>query len=576
MNAALKTVLSLSLSGSLMISILYLMRPLYKDRFCKCWQYYIWIAVIARLLLPIAPEANLMGTLFHEVEKSTEMTAVVFSPRQDTVYSPEIDVFPGSDTEVGGPAPTNPTSNPTPDVLAVALQNLWFFWVMVALILFIRKVTIYQSFLNYIRAGCVEVAEIGLLERFGTLVAQNRVNTRVELYTNSLISSPLLLGFFHPCIVLPSANLPPADFEYTIRHELTHFKRRDMFYKWLVQFTVCVHWFNPLVYLMGREINRACELSCDEAIIRGLDPHGRRAYGDTLLNAMGTGGNYENSLASVTLNESKDLLKERLDAIMNFKKQSKLIKFFLFITTLALCFGGLFTGVYAANADQMKENTAGTNSVSESAGDIVFRLTSNGQNAITKSGSFEAADGQILTLTIQSDLKGGSVDFFLFSPDYKEQRIKINGSDETKIITLKEGRWAYNCTGFFESGTITITGIVPQYSDFMDHLDQRETEGNEFTVLNLASNGQNSITQSGSFEANDNQTLTLTVESDIKGGAVDLFLFSPDNREQRITFSGSDETKTVTLSAGKWNYNCTGFFESGDITIVGTKQNGGK
>lgn len=576
MNAALKTVLSLSLSGSLMISILYLIRPLYKDRFCKCWQYYIWIAVIARLLLPIAPEANLMGSLFHEVEKSTEMTAVVFSPRQDAVYSPEIDVFPGSDTEVGGPAPTNPTSNPTPDVLAVALQNLWFFWVMVALILFIRKVTIYQSFLNYIRAGCVEVAEIGLLERFGTLVAQNRVNTRVELYTNSLISSPLLLGFFHPCIVLPSANLPPADFEYTIRHELTHFKRRDMFYKWLVQFTVCVHWFNPLVYLMGREINRACELSCDEAIIRGLDPHGRRAYGDTLLNAMGTGGNYENSLASVTLNESKGLLRERLDAIMNFKKQSKLIKFFLFITTLALCFGGLFTGVYAANADQMKENTAGTNSVSESAGDIVFRLTSNGQNAITKSGSFEAADGQILTLTIQSDLKEGSVDFFLFSPDYKEQRIKINGSDETKIITLKEGRWAYNCTGFFESGTITITGIVPQYSDFMDHLDQRETEGNEFTVLNLASNGQNSITQSGSFEANDNQTLTLTVESDIKGGAVDLFLFSPDNREQRITFSGSDETKTVTLSAGKWNYNCTGFFESGDITIVGTKQNGGK
>ena len=475
MNAALKTVLSLSLSGSLMISILYLIRPLYKDRFCKCWQYYIWIAVIARLLLPIAPEANLMGSLFHEVEKSTEMTAVVFSPRQDAVYSPEIDVFPGSDTEVGGPAPTNPTSNPTPDVLAVALQNLWFFWVMVALILFIRKVTIYQSFLNYIRAGCVEVAEIGLLERFGTLVAQNRVNTRVELYTNSLISSPLLLGFFHPCIVLPSANLPPADFEYTIRHELTHFKRRDMFYKWLVQFTVCVHWFNPLVYLMGREINRACELSCDEAIIRGLDPHGRRAYGDTLLNAMGTGGNYENSLASVTLNESKGLLRERLDAIMNFKKQSKLIKFFLFITTLALCFGGLFTGVYAANADQMKENTAGTNSVSESAGDIVFRLTSNGQNAITKSGSFEAADGQILTLTIQSDLKEGSVDFFLFSPDYKEQRIKINGSDETKIITLKEGRWAYNCTGFFESGTITITGIVPQYSDFMDHLDQRET-----------------------------------------------------------------------------------------------------
>ena len=59
---------------------------------------------------------------------------------------------------------------------------------------------------------------------------------------------------------------------------------------------------------MRKEIGRVCELSCDEAVIRELDPQGRLAYGDTLLNAIGLGGNYKDSLASLTLNESKELL----------------------------------------------------------------------------------------------------------------------------------------------------------------------------------------------------------------------------------------------------------------------------
>ena len=66
---------------------------------------------------------------------------------------------------------------------------------------------------------------------------------------------------------LPSADIPGKDFRYIILHELMHYKRRDMFYKWLVQITVCLHWFNPLVHLMSREITKACEFSCDEAVL---------------------------------------------------------------------------------------------------------------------------------------------------------------------------------------------------------------------------------------------------------------------------------------------------------------------
>lgn len=112
-----------------------------------------------------------------------------------------------------------------------------------------------------------------------------------------------------------------------------------MFYKWLVQVTICLHWFNPLLYLMGREVNRTCELSCDEAVIKSMGEREQRAYGDTLLNALDMGGSYKSSVASITLNESAELLKERLDAIMSFKKKSKITVTIMLVTTLALAVG---------------------------------------------------------------------------------------------------------------------------------------------------------------------------------------------------------------------------------------------
>lgn len=106
-----------------------------------------------------------------------------------------------------------------------------------------------------------------------------------------------MIGFFRPCIVLPTTDLSSSDFDYTIRHELTHFDRGDM-----------------------------------------------------LLNSIRAGGNYKNSIDSVTLNESKKLLKERLDAIMKFKKISKSITAITALCTMLFCVGAIAVGAYAAPA----------------------------------------------------------------------------------------------------------------------------------------------------------------------------------------------------------------------------------
>lgn len=354
MNEILKIVLSLSFSGSLLILVLLLCKPLFRNRISKRWQYYIWLVIIARLLLPFAPETSPVGTLFHKVDRIIVQADTAPTPRQniapilrDTTVIKNETAPKSGETDVA-PIPQR--------FFSVVIQNLWLAWLVMALILIIRKITIYQDFVKYIRAGHAEVSDTAILDRLALIGEKAGIKRPVELYTNSLISSPLLLGFFRPCIVLPSTDLTLIDLDYTLLHELTHYKHCDMFYKWLVQFAICLHWFNPLVYVMGREVGRTCELACDETVIKALDPQGRRAYGDTLLNAIEAGGSYKDALASVTLNENRGLLKERLGAIMKYKKKSKATIVITSLLTILLTIGAISMGAYAASEISFADN----------------------------------------------------------------------------------------------------------------------------------------------------------------------------------------------------------------------------
>ena len=468
MSVVMKIVFSLSLSGSALILILFFCKPLFKERFSRQWQYYIWLVVIARLMLPIAPEMSVVGTLFTDINtflNPAEQTAVgglsdtatgsefAQISKKDFQQSSQNDVQQGFQNDVqqnvqndvqqdfqnnvhqdfqngiqrgsqndaqqdfqhdaqqdfqveemriqyqepgldGGNAAMTEIS--MRDVKEGLLRNLWIPWLGIALLLLLRKITIYQSFVKYIRLGHGEVSDTALLDRLAQVGEYIGVGRPVELYENSQVSSPLLIGFFRPCIVLPTTDLSEEDFAYTIQHELMHFKRKDMFYKWLVQLTVCLHWFNPLVWLMGREINRACEFACDEAVVKALGEEGRRAYGDTLFRAMGTGGRCRNFTVSVMLGESAELLKERLGAIMKVRKRSRIVTTISIVSAAAMMMGATVMGAYvepvrtARIVNVVSINTSDETTQTESAG----KQESGTQNlSIKYTGNQNIGDG---------------------------------------------------------------------------------------------------------------------------------------------------------------------------------------
>lgn len=394
MREVLKTAASLSLSGSLAVLVLLVLRPLWRERASKRWQYYVWLIAVFRLLLPLSPGDSPVGVLF-QAEEAPPAAPFVEPYRTDTAP-----LETGAAAGPSAPPEVPAASQPVPGAAGIRVPDweeaLALLWLGGTLVLLAWKLTGYQNFLRCLRAGCRTVDGPALLDLLARTGEELGVRRPVELYENPLAASPMLLGLFRPRIVLPTAAVPEGDFRHMVLHELAHYRRGDPLYKWLVQLTVCLHWWNPLVWVMAREIDRACELACDEAVLRALKPEERRAYGDTLLRALESGGGYRAAPGAVSLGENAELLKERLTAIMNFKRPSRWTALLSLFLAAALTTGaaaaGAYTGPAKRDASAGKEKDLLAASASVGASGSVSSGTLSRWSALLAERSYEEGD----------------------------------------------------------------------------------------------------------------------------------------------------------------------------------------
>lgn len=368
MNLLFQTVLSMSVSGALLITGVLLINRYLRGKCSRRWQYYIWLLVIARLLIPFGPEASLMGHVspamkqavaesgvFSGLEKQEKETWKAIAPAQGEPAA--VDALQGESAAISslqGRESDGLIQNRT----VPAKSPIGLIWLTAALGILIRKIVMYRRFIRHVTAGAKPVSDRFLLDRLSGAQRQVGVGKTVALLVNPMVSSPMLIGFRRPCIVLPSTDISEKEFRYIMTHELVHEKRRDFLYKWLVQFVVCLHWFNPLVYVMSREISKACEFSCDEAVLEILGFEHAADYGKTLLDAMAAVGRYKEPLTAVSLSVNKRILKERLGAIMNDRVKTRKMRIMTAGLTVCMALGVFFVGIYPADAAEASKSSA--------------------------------------------------------------------------------------------------------------------------------------------------------------------------------------------------------------------------
>ena len=376
MNDIVRMVASLSISGSFMALILLVGESFFQKNISKACSYYIWILVLLKLTIPLSFDQSIMNQLYHSIssdsyiknEKTIDNATVQDDALTltDTGKSDEIlTIDPTQKTITENNHQTNivvkqKTAISVQDILVV----IWLIGSCIALLLFMIP---YIQLKQKIKGTNVDPApeDMAVLHKLCDC-------KRIQLKYNEYVSTPMLIGIMSPCIVIPGCNYVTTgkkqELENILYHELMHYKRKDLMYKWFVVMVSSLHWFNPLMIPIRHQISRTCELSCDEAVIRHMNTLQKQSYGETLLSMAAEKKISAGGLAT-TLCEEKKEIEERLLSIMRYKKQTigMLLLSIFIIVMLAGC--GMLLGS-ATKADKTSASIKGEGSVSNSDGNI--------------------------------------------------------------------------------------------------------------------------------------------------------------------------------------------------------------
>lgn len=163
------------------------------------------------------------------------------------------------------------------------------------------------------------------------------------------IAAPLSYGVIRPVILMPKNTEWKNIYQlrYVLEHEYVHIRRLDMLTKLIMIAAVCIHWFNPLVWVMYILFNRDLELSCDETVVRRFGMDIKSVYATALISME----EKKNGLTPLCNSFSKNAIEERIRAIMKIKKTSKFAV--IISAVLVIC----VTGGFATSASSLEKKT---------------------------------------------------------------------------------------------------------------------------------------------------------------------------------------------------------------------------
>ena len=335
MDEWIKLLFSLTLSGSMMFAAALTVRFVF-GRFVPRWFLCcLWLPVLLCFLFPLGSRYS----LFIEREVERETAAPVATPSES--YIPQIKGDTVPITVFYEPELISYTSPKAYNPYSI-LSPLWLCGVMFALA---WKVIGYHYFRRRMLANARIPEEWE--ERLLCRLAGGRKVPR--LLHSPEAKGPVLMGLWRCILFLPDTVYPPEMLEDVLAHELSHKKRHDLALKWLAAVVFCIHWFNPVCWLLTKQIARDCELACDEQVLKGQDLERCRRYGQTLV--LVAAGQVPVQSLTAPMYTQKERLKERLELIMNDKKTGRHITVFLCIATLLMGLSTMWLGVYAGNVD---------------------------------------------------------------------------------------------------------------------------------------------------------------------------------------------------------------------------------
>lgn len=377
------TMLVMTLSGSVLALLLMGLRYTVLRKMPSTVYYYAWLLVLLRFTLPLpglvpantekAPAAPVAAApaVYSETYERENVRENVQKHVQERVQENPREVSEYDQTNVVKSAPAETTvsrinlnATETQEMTITEAEpehsfsfdwkspKLWLtIWAIGAVVSLAITVFSYLKFSFDLKKNLMEP------DYFTQDVYASIKGRKPALYFSDSARTPMMLGIIRPKIVLPYRDYSEELLINILRHELTHYRRFDAFYKWASVAILSVHWFNPIAWYIRRELNRACEMSCDEMLLRSMDRYEKQSYGDSLL-IMAASYALPSAVVATSFATEKRNLKERLVQIMSYKKSGTRI-LAAALTVVLLAGSGVAAGPVYAKAKAEEAHAGG-------------------------------------------------------------------------------------------------------------------------------------------------------------------------------------------------------------------------
>ncbi|WP_185602027.1 M56 family metallopeptidase [Paenibacillus sp. 598K] len=323
------SLLTMSFSASVFILAIVIIRTLLLHKLPKRTFIVLWGVVLCRLLIPYDVSSRFsVYSIAHTLTSRFSGTDVSLNGASVTPHP----------TGITATAATLPAASSAPVPLFMVI---WLIGSIACALFFL--VTHLRCRREYKTALPVNHAFVKRWQQ------EHPLRRKVRILQSDRIFSPLTYGIFRPVVLLPKHMdwTDEARLRYILTHEFVHIRRWDTLTKLVMAAALCIHWFNPLVWLMYVLSNRDMELSCDEAVVRTCVGDVRSEYALTLLGL----GERKSRFMPLVNNFNKNAIEERIVSIMKMTKTSLVgaIAALLLVTGTVIVFATNAPSVTATN-----------------------------------------------------------------------------------------------------------------------------------------------------------------------------------------------------------------------------------
>ena len=334
------SILVTSAIGGILTVLLLALKPVTKRCFGSTWQYYAWGIVLVVMMLPVTihlPQSDAapgLGAPVDALQPALEAAAGVGEAGLQQMLAPEV----ADEGLLPGGQALNVLRSVPPQAYGMAC----YAWLLGLMLIFGINAVRYLAFCRAVHRNSVIFPCPGITA------------DRIAVRKTNMVGAPLLVGVLRPMLLLPDVEIPAENLNFILLHEIAHYRRHDLLYKWFAMLVRAVHWFNPFVYIASRQIDDECEASCDLSVAARMSEKEQTGYMNTIL-ALLSASTAKKQLMTTAMANDKKQVEKRFTMIRNATKKGKITVLVSAVAACIILTGSVFASGILSDKAQERE-----------------------------------------------------------------------------------------------------------------------------------------------------------------------------------------------------------------------------